>query len=65
MIVAFMRKLLISAALLFPATAHAQMLFGNPRVVDGNTLAFGGSYVRLHAIDAVELDQKCTRGGER
>lgn len=60
-----MRRLLILAALLFPASAYAQMVFGNPRVVDGDTLAFGGSYVRLHGIDAVELDQECARGDER
>lgn len=60
-----MRNFLILAALLFPASAQAQMLFGNPRVVDGDTLAFNGSYVRLHGIDAVERDQECIRGGER
>lgn len=60
-----MRRLLILAALMFPASAQAQMLLGNPRVVDGDTLAFNGSYVRLHGIDAVERDQECIRGGER
>lgn len=60
-----MRKLLILSALLFPALAHAQMLFGNPRTVDGDTLSFDGSYVRLHGIDAVEADQECIRNGER
>lgn len=60
-----MRKILILTALLFPALANAQMMFGNPRVVDGDTLSYGGSYVRLHGIDAVESEQECIRNGER
>lgn len=60
-----MRRLLILAVLMFPASAQAQMLFENPRVVDGDTLAFNGSYVRLHGIDAVERDQECIRASER
>lgn len=60
-----MRKLLILSMLSFPALAHGQITFGNPRVVDGDTLSFNGSYVRLHGIDAVEAEQECSRNGEQ
>lgn len=38
------------------------ILYGNPRVVDGDTLAFAKTRVRLHALDAPELHQTCKHG---
>lgn len=52
------------ASLLIPASATGQVMFGTARAVDGDTLALGETYVRLHGIDAVEALQACQRGGE-
>lgn len=41
----------------FPAWGSS--LSGHPRVVDGDTLAFGSAKVRLFGIDAPEHDQTC------
>jgi len=46
----------IVATLLQPA---GQPLRGHPQVVDGDTLRFGGTRVRLTGLDAPELDQTC------
>jgi endonuclease YncB( thermonuclease family) len=35
-------------------------LSGHPEIVDGDTLRFGSTRVRLTGIDAPELDQTCT-----
>lgn len=43
---------------------HAQIIYGNPDVVDGDTLDFGGERVRLFGIDAPERAQTCNRNGE-
>lgn len=40
-----------------------QMLAGNARVADGDSLVIGGERVRLAGIDAPELAQSCTRDG--
>jgi endonuclease YncB( thermonuclease family) len=39
--------------------AHADEISGRPRVVDGDTLAFGDSKIRLQGVDAPELHQVC------
>jgi len=41
----------------------APELSGRPRVVDGDSLAFGADRVRLYGIDAPELAQTCDRDG--
>lgn len=41
----------------------AGVLSGTPRVVDGDTLVFTKTRVRLHALDAPELRQTCKRRG--
>lgn len=46
-----------------PAVAHAQHISGVARAVDGDTLDFSGTRVRLHAIDAPELEQTCRKSG--
>ncbi|KAL4427328.1 hypothetical protein ABPG77_003237 [Micractinium sp. CCAP 211/92] len=59
----------LAAALLTiaPAPAEAKDLVqGFPKVVDGDTLDFSGTRVRLFGIDAPETKQSCTagKGGE-
>lgn len=44
--------------------AQAQIMYGNPRAVDGDRLDFGGTRVRLFGIDAPEAAQTCERAGE-
>ena len=44
--------------LAFPV--HADMLTGHPRIIDGDTLAFSHTKVRLFGIDAPEHSQTCT-----
>lgn len=57
----------IFAALLAVATAsdaNAQQQFtGQPRIIDGDTLAINGRALRLVGLDAPEADQTCTRAG--
>lgn len=43
------------------AEAKAQIIYGNPSAVDGDTLDFGGGRVRLFGIDAPERNQTCQR----
>lgn len=38
-----------------------QAIVGHPRVVDGDTLAFGSTHVRLWGIDAPEMSDKLGR----
>jgi endonuclease YncB( thermonuclease family) len=47
-----------------PAPAVAEALVGPPQVSDGDTLTIQGRQVRLVGVDAPELGQPCTRGGE-
>jgi endonuclease YncB( thermonuclease family) len=45
--------------------AEGEELTGHPRVVDGDTLAFGDAKVRMNGIDAPEKKQICQdRGGQ-
>jgi endonuclease YncB( thermonuclease family) len=48
---------LLLAALAAPA--NADDLFGIPRILDGDTVAFGDAHVRLNGIDAPEKRQTC------
>ena len=61
---AFLLLLSFAAVAVPIGEANAQVIFGNPRVVDGDTLDFGGERVRLFGIDAPELAQTCTRNGQ-
>lgn len=59
----------LAAALLSAAPAPAEakdLVEGFPKVVDGDTLDFSGTRVRLFGIDAPETKQSCTanKGGE-
>jgi endonuclease YncB( thermonuclease family) len=54
-----MQFTLIFALILATTPALADNLSGHPRVVDGDTLAFGDQKVRLSGIDAPEKRQTC------
>ena len=41
-----------------------QHFSGLPRAVDGDSLTIGEEHVRLYAIDAPEVGQPCTSGGD-
>ncbi len=52
--------ILIAAVVSLPfAPVDAAELVGRPRIVDGDTIAFGGEVIRLHGIDAPEQEQNC------
>lgn len=53
-----LRIALVTAALVLGTMAHAGPN-GTIRVVDGDTIKVGDTTVRLHAIDAPEVDQMC------
>ncbi len=53
--------LLLVALPAAPEIAQAQITYGNPRAIDGDTLDFGGMRVRLFGIDAPETGQACER----
>jgi endonuclease YncB( thermonuclease family) len=65
-----MRRILFAlcaSALAFAVAATPRpegRLAGTPRVVDGDTLAFGDVHVRLHGIDSPEPGQTCDRKGQ-
>ena len=56
-----MRFYLTVLVMLISTPLHADTLEGHPRVVDGDTLAFGIKRVRLAGIDAPEARQQCER----
>jgi len=49
-----LHALLIITLLPFPA--HADIT-GKPRVVDGDTIHIGKTKIRLHGVDAPEMDE--------
>lgn len=59
-------RLVLAAILLLCAIppALAETVTGLPLAIDGDSLRFPGSEVRLEGIDAPEWDQTCTRGGQ-
>ncbi|MFL0670367.1 MAG: thermonuclease family protein [Erythrobacter sp.] len=54
----------VAIAALLAAPAHASIMTGPVRVIDGDTLDMTGTRIRLVGIDAPEAKQSCTRGGE-
>lgn len=54
------RAVISGAILVLASMATADDLLGWPRVVDGDGLILGAVRIRLHGIDAPELDQICT-----
>ncbi|MEL7215937.1 MAG: thermonuclease family protein, partial [Pseudomonadota bacterium] len=53
------RGVALAAGTLLASAASAETVSGVPRVVDGDSLAFGAVAVRLHGIDAPEAAQHC------
>jgi endonuclease YncB( thermonuclease family) len=58
------RVLLLTAALLSAAPAHAQTITGRATVIDGGTLEIRGTRIRLAGIDQVADDHVCERTGD-
>lgn len=59
-----MKRLLAIGLALTPLPALAQDISGSARATDGDTLNMAGIIIRLHGIDAPELNQTCTRQGQ-
>ena len=53
----------LALSVLLPPLAWADIT-GQPRVIDGDTLAIAGQRIRLHGIDAPERRQPCYRDGK-
>ena len=49
---------------LFPYLFELQEVYGDAKVVDGDTIHIGKNKIRLHGIDAPERDQKCIFNNE-
>lgn len=54
-----MRFLFIIILICITSGAHADTLYGNVTVVDGDTIKMDGHRIRLHGIDAPESSQQC------
>ena len=59
------RQAILLAVLLLVAPVHAEMISGVAKVTDGDTIRIANERIRLHGIDAPEMQQKCgTEAGE-
>ena len=38
---------------------HGKTIHGKAKIIDGDTIHIGNNKIRLHAIDAPEINQKC------
>lgn len=59
-----MKRLLAIGLALTPLPASGQDISGSGRATDGDTLNMAGIVIRLHGIDAPELNQTCSRHGQ-
>ena len=41
--------------------ANSKTIYGKAKTIDGDTIHIGNNKIRLHAIDAPEIKQKCTK----
>lgn len=57
------RSLLVLAVLALAPPVMAEVVEGRARIVDGDTLDIAGQKLRLHGVDAPELDQTCQGAG--
>ena len=59
------KQVILLTALLLSSLANADVISGLARVTDGDTIRIKNERIRLHGIDAPELQQKCgTETGE-
>ena len=54
---------LVTLVLLGSGVAHGRTVSGPAEAIDGDTLSFSGTLVRLEGVDAVEHGQICLRDG--
>ena len=40
---------------------HGKTIYGKAKIIDGDTIHIGNNKIRLHAIDAPEINQKCIK----
>ncbi len=59
-----MKWLFVIGLALTPVFASAQDISGSARAMDGDSLDMAGIVVRLHGVDAPELNQTCAREGQ-
>ena len=60
------RYLIFSISLsiiLFFNQSYGENIYGKPKIIDGDTIHIGKNKIRLHAIDAPETKQRCTKNG--
>ncbi len=64
-----LKRLCLALAILWAASPAAATqpleIWGHAEVIDGDTIAIDGQKVRLHGIDAFELDQMCSSTNPR
>ena len=51
--------------LIFFNQAYGKTIYGKAKIIDGDTIHIGNNKIRLHAIDAPETKQSCTKGGKK
>ena len=52
-----MLRCVLALILLLPMSAAMADITGNPRAIDGDTIHIGKTKIRLHGIDAPEMDE--------
>ena len=52
-----MLRCVLALILLLPMSAAMADITGKPRIVDGDTIHIGNTKIRLHGIDAPEMDE--------
>ena len=45
--------------------AYGKTIYGKAKIIDGDTIHIGNNKIRLHAIDAPETKQKCSKNGKK
>ena len=58
------RLLIFSSFLIFIVIlfqSYVKTISGKPKIIDGDTLHINSNKIRLHAIDAPEINQTCTK----
>ncbi|WP_263588083.1 thermonuclease family protein [Sphingopyxis sp. GC21] len=59
-----MKWLFVIGLALSPISVSAQDISGSGRAMDGDSLSMAGIAIRLHGVDAPELNQTCAREGQ-